>query len=182
MKIILVTELFYCGQKIMYNGLQFLALQNLKRDKTIPGRVPHCQKVQNFKYKQKTQRTTAVRTELNLSQLPFPQCTNRTICRRIYGSGHKSTSLGLKAPAGRPSTHLQLLQQPLHDVQEDVPGDSLQPLAIFLDQACDGQDDLVGHDCVGTGHGLQTKALQPGSRGGAEPSNPLHPNATSLIN
>lgn len=45
MKIILVTELFYCGQKIMYNGLQLLALQNLKRDKTIPERTPPCQKV-----------------------------------------------------------------------------------------------------------------------------------------
>lgn len=45
MKIILVTEFFNCGQKIMYNGFQFLALQNLKRDRTTPERVPSCQKV-----------------------------------------------------------------------------------------------------------------------------------------
>lgn len=36
MEFILVTEFFYCSQKIMDNGLKFLALQTLKqRQKTF---------------------------------------------------------------------------------------------------------------------------------------------------
>lgn len=110
MKIILVTEFFYCGQKIMYNGLQFLALQSLKRGKTIPERVPPCQKV------------LILNTENHSSEnwaKPFsisPQRTNRTICKTIYGK-----AFGLKTHPGRLNTHLQLLQQSLHDVQKDIP-------------------------------------------------------------
>lgn len=179
MKIILVTEFFYCGQKIMYNGLQFLALQNLRRDKTNPERVLPCQKVLIFNTNSKLKRTTAVRIGLSLSQLQLPtQRTNSSICKTIY-----SKALGLKAHPGRPNTHLQLLQQSLHDVQEDIPGHSLQLLPVFLDQACDGQNNLVGHDCVGTGHGLEPKALQSvSSTWGAEPRNPLHSNAARLFN
>lgn len=171
MKIILVTEFFYCGQKIMYNGLQFLALQSLKRGKTIPERVPPCQNV------------LILNTENHSSEnwaKPFsisPQCTNKTICKTIYGK-----AFGLKAHPGRPNTHLQLLQQSLHDVQKDIPGHSLQLLPIFLDQACDGQNDLVGHDCVGTGHGLEPKALQSVSSWEAVPRNPVHSKAACLFN
>lgn len=159
MKIILVTEFFYCGQKIMYNGLQLMALQNLKRDKsktlsywkssTLP-------KSADFKYKQQTQENHSSENWAEPFSAPTsPQRTNSSICKTTHGK-----ALGLETHPGRPHTHLQLLQQSLHDVQEDVPGHSLQLLPVFLDQACDGQNDLVGHDGVGAGHGLEAKALQ----------------------
>lgn len=178
MKIILVTEFFYCGQKIMYNGLQLLALQNLRRDKTNPEKSSTLPKSANLKYKQKTQENHSSENWAKpFSASTSPQCPNSSICKTTDGK-----ALGLKAHPGRPSTHLQLLQQSLHDVQEDIPGHSLQLLPIFLDQACDGQNDLVGHDCIGTGHGLEAKALQSVSTCGAGPRNPLHPNGTRLFN
>lgn len=67
MEFILVTELFYCSQKIMYNGLKFLAFQTLKQRKKNPKRLLPYQKVLTFKYKQKTQlRSTVLRIWLNL--------------------------------------------------------------------------------------------------------------------
>lgn len=46
--------------------------------------------------------------------------------------------------------NLDLLQQPLDDAQQDVPGDHLQLFAVLLDQSGDGEHDFVGHHLIGT--------------------------------
>ena len=54
--------------------------------------------------------------------------------------------------------HLELLEQALDDAQQDVPGHGLELPPVLLDESGYGEDNLVGHHLIRTGHGLEHRA------------------------
>lgn len=57
---------------------------------------------------------------------------------------------------------LKLLKQALDNVQQNVPRHSLELPLVLLDEPGYGEDDLIGHHLVWTGHGLEHKAQGAG--------------------
>lgn len=54
--------------------------------------------------------------------------------------------------------HLELLEQALDDVQQNVPGHGLEIPPVLLDKSGYGEDNLIGHHLIRTGHGLEHRA------------------------
>lgn len=85
---------------------------------------------------------------------------------RGHGTAHseggpsRPTSLQSWSSPCQPSCppHLELLEQALDDVQQDVPGHGLELPPVLLDESGYGEDNLVGHHLIRTGHGLEYRA------------------------